>query len=450
MKQPLKKIFKKQVYWKEINNIISKLQQEGFDAFIVGGAVRDALLNRAIKDIDIASSAKPEQIIKLLPKANSSFAKYGVVFIPLKNNQKIEITTFRKDFSYKDGRRPQTVKYSSIKEDVARRDFTINALFYDVKKEQIIDLTKGLTDLKNKKIKTAGKAEKRFKEDHLRMLRALRLAHQLNFQLDKEIKLALLKLNKNIKSISKERILDELMKMFSVGKIDRAIKKINDYGLFQYIFPELALSEINVKPSRNQSFKTPFDLKNITHSYLKKKKNINIKQKYIKFWKCDFSFFMESAFCWTVVGLPFFYSDIKKFSNFLNAYPIKSTVIKQAVFYLKSVQTLTNLKSSFIDQLLAFNGFEKQVYELTYHFLNSGHLKNQQKLKQKLKFIFKEFKKREIKGRLPPALITGSDLLNLTPAVKRQNFSKILRQAFSYQMENLSLTKKEILKKLKI
>ena len=182
MNQHVKKLLRKHPHWKNIKSIMSKVSSSGFDIFIVGGSIRDALLKRAIKDIDLASSAKPKQLVKIFPKAKSNFSKYGVVFIPLKNNHKIEITTFRKDSFYKDGRRPEKIKYSSIKEDAKRRDFTINALFYDPKTEEIIDLIKGLKDLKNKTIRTVGKAEKRFTEDHLRMLRALRLAHQLNFK----------------------------------------------------------------------------------------------------------------------------------------------------------------------------------------------------------------------------------------------------------------------------
>ena len=421
MNQCIKNL-KKQPHWKDINNIILTLSQHGFETFIVGGAVRDALLKKPIKDIDLASSAKPKQITKIFPKANSKFSKYGVVFIPLKNNHKIEITTFRKDSIYKDGRRPQSVKYSTIEEDVKRRDFTINALFYDTKTDQVIDLVNGVKDLKSKTIRTVGKSEKRFSEDYLRMLRALRLSHQLNFKLDKEIKLALLKLNKNIKNISKERVLEELTKMFLAGKIGSVLKILNNYGLFQYIFPQLALY---LQPANC------------------------FKQKQLKFWKGDFSFFHDPAFCWTAVGLPFFYSDTKSFTKFLKTYPIKTAVIKQAVSYLKSVQTLTETQSSFTDQLLAFNGQKKQVYELTFNFLESGLLKNKEKLKKNLKFIFTEFNKREIKNQLPPPLIKGSDLLKLSPALQRKNFSKILKQAYSYQIEKPNLTKKEILKKLK-
>ena len=151
MYPPIKSLLKKYPHWSEIKNIISKLSQNGFEVFIVGGAVRDMLLNKTVKDMDMATSAKPKQIIKIFPKSNPKFEKYGVVFIPLKNNHKIEITSFRQDSPYTDGRRPQSIQYSSIEEDAKRRDFTINALFYDVKKNQVIDLVNGMKDLKNKK-----------------------------------------------------------------------------------------------------------------------------------------------------------------------------------------------------------------------------------------------------------------------------------------------------------
>ncbi|MDE0092513.1 MAG: CCA tRNA nucleotidyltransferase [Oligoflexia bacterium] len=442
MSQSIKNQLKKHPHWSEIKQIVLKLSQHGFEVFIVGGAVRNALLNKTVKDVDLATSAKPEHISKLFPKSNSSFAKYGVIFIPLKNNHKIEITTFRKDSSYKDGRRPQSVQYSSIEEDAKRRDFTINALFYDLKTDQIIDLVSGIKDLKNKKIKAVGKAEKRLEEDHLRMLRALRQAHQLSFKLDKSLQKAILKLSQNISSISKERVLDELMKMFSIGKIDQALKSLNNCGLLQPVLPQLAesLSDLSFKNPRFQK----------QNSHTKKTNKIIIKKNPFNFWKQKFSFYQEPAFCWAVIGLPFFYSDIKKFSAFVKNYPIKNTIIKKSLSYLKSVQTLIDSKSAFAEQLIAFNGQKSQVYELTYNFLESGVLKNKNlpKLKQNLKFVFKEFHKREVKNKLPPALIKGADLLKLSPPVKKSHFSKILKQAFNYQMEKPKLKKKDILKKL--
>ncbi|MCZ0931881.1 MAG: CCA tRNA nucleotidyltransferase [Oligoflexia bacterium] len=415
MNLSIKKQLQKVSYWNEIKKIVAKISQHNFSVLIVGGSVRDALLNKPIKDIDLATSATPEQIVKIFPKSNSSFSKYGTVFIPLKNKHKVEITTFRQDSPRTDGRRPQSVQYSSIKEDVKRRDFTINALFYDLKTDKIIDLVNGAKDLQSKKIRTVGKAEKRFKEDSLRMIRALRLAHQLNFKLDKEIQQAILKLNKDISAISKERVLEELRNMFYIGKIGCILKSLNDCGLFHQIFPQL-----------------------------------NLERKYFKFWKKDFSFYPDPAFCWAAVGLPFFYSHTKKFEVFLKSYPIKTVVIKNSLFYLKSAQTLIDLKSSFTEQLMAFNGKKKQVYELTHNFLESGIMKSKdlQKLKRNLKFILKEFKKRETKNQLPSALVKGADLLKLSPAVPKQNFSKILKQAFIYQMENPTWNKKEILKKL--
>ena len=312
------------------------------------------------------------------------------------------------------------------------------------------------------------------------MLRALRLSHQLNFKIDKEVQRALLKLNKNISAISKERILDELMKMFSIGKMNCILKSLNDYGLFQYVFPQLALhlSHVNSKTFKNSGFqnksfyRSDFETsdlftqavqkksnpnenkrsspQNPIVNSIKKSKSISIKQKYLKFWKGDFSFYFDSAFCWTIIGLPFFYLDSKSFDSFLQTYPIKTAMRKQAVFYLKSIQTLIDFKSSFTEKLLAFNGQKNQVYELTSNFLESKILKRKdlQKVKKNFSFIFKEFQKREIRGQLPPALVKGADLLKAPFAIEKKNFSKILKQAFIYQMENPKLNKTEILQKL--
>ena len=144
MDKNIKKQLELQANWPEVKNIIEVLSKKGFQTVVAGGAVRDALLKKIPKDLDLATSAKAEEVLKIFPSAKGEFAKYGVVFIPLKTKETLEITSFRKDVSYKDGRRPSSISYSKIEEDARRRDFTINALFYDPQKEEIIDFTGGL------------------------------------------------------------------------------------------------------------------------------------------------------------------------------------------------------------------------------------------------------------------------------------------------------------------
>ena len=164
-----------------------------------------------------------------------------------------------------------------MEEDAKRRDFTINALFYDSQREELIDFVAGLKDLQNKILRTVGKPEKRFKEDHLRVLRTLRLAHQLGFQIDEETKKALPVFTQKIKTISRERVLEETIKMFSVGRIGSALKSLKEYAVFQFVFPGLTAN------FKSPYLKNPFD-----------------------FWNKNFSSYTEQAFFWTSIGLPFF------------------------------------------------------------------------------------------------------------------------------------------------
>ena len=410
----IKKQLEQKNSWPEIKNIIEQIAKKGFQAVVVGGAVRDAFLQKTPKDIDLATSARPEEVLKIFPSAKKHFAKYGVVFIPLKTKETLEITSFRTDSDYKDGRRPQSVSYGGMEEDASRRDFTMNALFYDFQKEEIIDFIGGLKDLQNKTLKTVGDPEQRFEEDHLRALRALRLAHQLRFQIDESTKKAIHLFAKKIKIISKERILEELTRMFSEGRIGSAVKSLTDQNVFPSVFPNLKY------PLKDKHLNNPFD-----------------------FWNKDFSFYKEPAFFWTVFGLPFFYSDTKGFQNFLKNLLAPNSHIKKSLSYLKAVQTLTTAQSSFTEKLQALDGQKKQVLELS-----SFWLKSQNSDITALNHILQEFEKRKQEGKLPEPLVKGSDLLKLFPTLPKKDFSLTLKWAFEYQMEHHKAEKSEILEKL--
>jgi len=412
----IKNQLEKNSSWPEIKNIIERIAQKNFQVVVAGGAVRDAILNKKPKDIDLATSAKTKELLKILPFAKGEFAKYGVVFIPLKKTKKtLEVTSFRKDSNYKDGRRPNSIFYSSMKEDASRRDFTINALFYDPQQEKLIDFTGGLKDLKNKTLRAVGLAKQRFKEDHLRVLRALRLTHQLDFQIEDQTKKAIIFFSEKIKTIPKERILNELVQMFSAGRIGSAVQILKEHHVFPFVFPAL---ESLIK---KQQLKNHYD-----------------------FWNNNFSFYEDQAFCWTILALPFFYSDTKAFQKFLKSLLIGNSQIKKSLSYLKAVQTLTTDKNSFTERLKALDGQKKQVFKLCFFWL-----KSQKKDKSSLNTILQEFEKREQKGHLPTPLVTGSDLLNCFPSLSQKNFSSVLKTAFEYQMDHPQTDKSDILKKLK-
>jgi len=193
--------------------IYRKLSDLGYKTYFAGGCVRDSIMGRSCHDIDLATSARPEKIISLFDKVIDVGKDFGSVKIVGDKGQ-IDVTTFRADGDYADGRRPKSVNWSSEKEDALRRDFTINSLFWDPDRDQVIDFVGGLDDIKNKIIKTNGMPSVRFKEDYLRMLRAVRFHYQLGFKLEDSVIESIFDLKENIKQVSKERITEELNKIF--------------------------------------------------------------------------------------------------------------------------------------------------------------------------------------------------------------------------------------------
>lgn len=192
--------------------VLQKLEEAGFEAYFVGGSVRDLLLDRHIHDVDIASSAYPEEVKELFPKTIDTGIKHGTVTV-LYEGESYEITTFRTESGYQDFRRPDHVTFvQNLDEDLKRRDFTINALAMNTNGE-IIDLFDGLTDLKNRVIRAVGNPETRFHEDALRMMRAVRFMSQLEFDLEENTKKAVSDNHELLKKISVERIRDEFVKM---------------------------------------------------------------------------------------------------------------------------------------------------------------------------------------------------------------------------------------------
>jgi poly(A) polymerase len=219
--------------------IVATLQQAGFAAFWVGGCVRDFLLGREPEDFDIATDAKPEQVEKLFAKTIPVGRKFGVVIV-VENGQQFQVATFRAEADYQDGRRPEKVEFANAEADASRRDFTVNGLFYDPLTEKIHDWVCGEKDLHAKIIRTIGKPEERFGEDHLRMLRAVRFAAQLNFEIEAKTFAAIKLLAPKIKIISAERVRDELVKLFTPPHAARGLDFLRASGLLEHVLPELA------------------------------------------------------------------------------------------------------------------------------------------------------------------------------------------------------------------
>lgn len=200
---------------KEVEEIINKLEEKDFRAYVVGGAVRNLLLNKEPKDWDICTNAIPEQVketFKDYPVIETGI-KHGTVSVVI-NKIPYEITTFRTEGEYLDGRHPSFVTFvENLKEDLSRRDFTINAMALNIKNQEVLDAFSGLEDIEKKVIKCVGNPEERFLEDGLRILRAIRFAAQLDFKIEKETKKAIFEEKELLKRISKERIMSEITKI---------------------------------------------------------------------------------------------------------------------------------------------------------------------------------------------------------------------------------------------
>ncbi|MBA4510070.1 HD domain-containing protein [Clostridium sporogenes] len=227
---------------KGVKYIINTLQENNHEAYIVGGAVRDSLLERKVNDWDITTSANPQEVVNIFEnlryKIIPTGLKHGTVTI-LINSIGYEITTFRIDGEYEDNRHPKEVKFTSnLKEDLKRRDLTINAMAYN-DKTGLIDYFNGLEDLNNKIVRCVGNSKDRFNEDSLRMLRCIRFASQLNFDMEKSTKFNIRELSKNINNVSMERIRDELCKILVSSQPVYGIRNIVELNLVDYIIPEL-------------------------------------------------------------------------------------------------------------------------------------------------------------------------------------------------------------------
>jgi putative nucleotidyltransferase with HDIG domain len=218
--------------------IVRKLRAAGHVAYYAGGCVRDLLSGKAPKDIDIATDARPEVVQKIFPRTYAVGAHFGVIVV-LENDFQFEVATFRSDGAYLDGRRPVEVHFATAEKDAARRDFTINGMFFDPEKDEVIDFVGGRADLERQLIRAIGDPAQRFAEDRLRMLRAVRFATVLGFEIDAPTWDAVRASSGSITEISAERIREELVRIFLSPNRARGWDLLDASGLMRVVLPEL-------------------------------------------------------------------------------------------------------------------------------------------------------------------------------------------------------------------
>ncbi len=220
--------------------IVQTLRQQGFHAYLVGGCVRDLLLGREPKDYDVATNATPEQVMKIFPETYAVGAQFGVVLVPGPQGD-VEVATFRSDIGYSDGRHPDEVRFSTDpREDVARRDFTINGMLLDPVSNEVLDFVGGRKDLDAKIIRTIGDPRQRFAEDKLRMLRAVRFAARFGYTIEPATFAAIEELADELQVVSRERVRDELTRMLTEGHARRAFLLLDESGLLPEVLPEIS------------------------------------------------------------------------------------------------------------------------------------------------------------------------------------------------------------------
>jgi len=218
--------------------IVRELRKRGHEAYLVGGCVRDMVMKIEPADYDIATSARPEEIVEIFPRTESIGAQFGVVLV-IFHGHPFEVATFRSDEAYIDGRRPTGVVFTDARQDVRRRDFTINGLLYDPISHEVIDYVGGQADIRAKLVRAIGDARARFEEDKLRILRAVRFGARLGYEIERTTWEAVVAMAPKIHQVSCERIREEVSRILTEGQALRGFRLMEESGLRKEIFPEL-------------------------------------------------------------------------------------------------------------------------------------------------------------------------------------------------------------------
>lgn len=430
----------KQTERKLAEKIVKKLRKGGYEAYFAGGCVRDIVMRRDPKDFDIATTANPNEIESLFEQTIDIGKKFGVITVRLEGIN-FEVATFRKERDYVDGRRPSHVTFCSPEEDAKRRDFTVNGLFYDPAKKRIIDFVGGKKDIKKKIIRTIGNPKKRFDEDKLRIIRAIRFATSLNFKIERKTWNEIKKHSKQIKRVSVERIRDELIRIFTQPNADRGLDLLYKSGILKVILPEIAKMKGVGQPRR---FHPEGDVYNHTKLMLKKLRKPSV--------VLAFSALLHD------VGKPRTYTKTDRIHFYEHSRvgtEITKRILERLRFPKKIIQDIlacieNHMRFIFVKQmregkLKKFMTRPTFQDELELHKIDCaashGKLDNYYFLKRKLK----KYKEEELK---PKKLIDGYDLIEMGMKTGPL-MGKILDEIYEMQLEGKIKSKEEALRKAK-
>ncbi|MFK8138113.1 MAG: CCA tRNA nucleotidyltransferase [Bdellovibrionales bacterium] len=411
--------------WDKALFICNTLQEKGFTAYIAGGAVRDSLLGVSPKDFDIATDANTDDIERLFDDTYAVGKAFGTIVVNI-DRSSFEVTRFRKDGEYKDGRRPETVEFSVPEEDAKRRDFTINALFFDSKTDQLIDFVGGQKDLNDGVLRFVGDAFSRIKEDKLRIMRGIRFVGQLGFLIDEQGFSAIKEYSYALPQVSTERITTEFKKILSSKYSIAALSDFEAAGLLQVVYPELYMIwEKSVTGGFETEFRDPWTMAKLM---LQKAKVYNNQIFSIA------SFFAPFSYWVTETGsFQNWHSFLisKKYSK------IESARIENFMRHLNSMVEPLDLAT--IKRMYSESGGELSRLSTHSHMgLFPIHKESQ--------LLAQTYEEAHPPGliELPRAYITGKDMLALG-AVKGKLLGEILDEAFDLQLNGRITNRNEAL-----
>jgi poly(A) polymerase len=401
-------------HYPKVLEVCNLLKKNGFKAWLAGGCVRDMLLGIEAKDFDVATDATPRDVQRIFSGSLDIGEQFGIIMVPFKDSNdesfQIEIATFRTDGEYKDGRRPEDVKFATPEEDALRRDFTVNAMFYDPLENKLYDYVEGQKDLKLKILKAVGDPMKRFEEDKLRMLRAIRFSAQLDFEIEAETFKAIQKKRKDITVVSKERIHQELSKMMNSKALIRGLRYFKDSHLHEVLM---------------DSFKHFKDLDLRIEKSIQLLKNHKVLEPVTR-WSLFFHPFFESTF-----------NSLPAIEAFLKNYKFSNKTIDTLMYNFNKTKWMETFSTYRDGEVLEFI-FSKEGKLFLSYYAELPHTP------QEFQNFDRILKLRAKYKELPEPLLNGNDLMDLG-FKQGPDFKKILKNVYYHQLEN-KISDKDALK----
>lgn len=425
----------------EVKLVFSKLKENGFEGYAVGGCIRDSILKREINDWDITTNAKPEDVIAIFDKTIPTGIKHGTITVMI-NQKAYEVTTYRIDGEYLDGRHPEAVQFvDNLKEDLNRRDFTINALAYN-EEDGIKDYFEGIEDLKNGIIRAVGDPKKRFEEDALRMMRCIRFASQLNYKIEDDTLDAVKSLKSNLRKVSVERIREESNKIILANP--KYVYNLLELGLLEIFIPELVECKDVDQRNKHHIF-------NVLDHIIKSTENIEAKL-YLRLTMLFHD--IAKPRCMTIddKGVGHFYGHDKESSimafNILKRLKYDNETIEKVVALIKYHDTPVD-KSKTIRKVLNRIG-EDRFYDLLK--VKAADLSAQSPVYHKegyeklevIKVKFSEIQKNKDCFKLSDLKINGKDLIAIG-ITEGSNIGIVLNRLLAKVIEDPKLNERDIL-----